>query len=221
MKRQSGPFMSIIFACAMACVALVAPLQGHARAEETPIRLVVLGDSLTAGLGLPEGASFPAALEQALKAKGHNVEVTNAGVSGDTTTGGLERLDWSVPDGTDGVIVELGANDMLRGLDPAVPRKALAAIVDRLEKRKIPDMLAGMVAAPNLGPDYARRFDSIYPEIAQKHGLVLYPFFLDGVAGDRRLNQPDGLHPTAKGVEVIVARILPSVETFLARLSRR
>jgi acyl-CoA thioesterase-1 len=221
MKRQSGPFMSIIFACAMAFAALVPPLEGHALAEEKPIRLVVLGDSLTAGLGLPEGASFPAALEQALKAKGHHVEVTNAGVSGDTTTGGLERLDWSVPDGTDGVNVELGANHKQRGHDPAVPRKALAAIVDRLEKRQIPVMLAGMAAAPNLGADYARRFDSIYPEIAQKHGLVLYPFFLDGVAGDRRLNQPDGLHPTAKGVEVIVARILPSVETFLARLYRR
>jgi acyl-CoA thioesterase-1 len=221
MKRQSGPFMSIIFACAMACAALLPPLHGQARAEEKPIRLVALGDSLTAGLGLPEGASFPAALEEALKAKGHNVEVTNAGVSGDTTTGGLERLDWSVPDGTDGVIVELGANDMLRGLDPAIPRNALATIVDRLVKRKIPVMLAGMVAPPNLGADYARRFDSIYPEIAQKHGLVLYPFFLDGVAGDRRLNQPDGLHPTAKGIEVIVARILPSVETFLARITRR
>jgi acyl-CoA thioesterase-1 len=221
MKRQSGPFMSIIFACAMACAALLPPLHGQAGAEEKPIRLVALGDSLTAGLGLPEGASFPAALEEALKAKGYNVEVTNAGVSGDTTTGGLERLDWSVPDGTDGVIVELGANDMLRGLDPAIPRKALATIVDRLVKRKIPVMLAGMVAPPNLGADYARRFDSIYPEIAQKHGLVLYPFFLDGVAGDRRLNQPDGLHPTAKGIEVIVARILPSVETFLARITRR
>ena len=221
MKRQSGPFMSIIFACAMAFVALLAPLHGPAVGQEKPIRLVALGDSLTAGLGLPEGASFPAALEQALKDRGHNVEVTNAGVSGDTTTGGLERLDWSVPDGTDGVIVELGANDMLRGLDPAIPRKALATIVDRLEKRQIPVMLAGMVASPNLGADYARRFDSIYPEIAQKHGLVLYPFFLDGVAGDRRLNQPDGLHPTAKGVEVIVARILPSVESFLARIARR
>jgi acyl-CoA thioesterase-1 len=220
MKRQSGPFMSIIFACAAIAALLFGPA-GPAFAQDKPVRLVALGDSLTAGYGLPQDATFPVALEKALKARGHNVEVANAGVSGDTTTGGLDRLDWSVPDGTDGVILELGANDMLRGLDPAIPRRALASIVERLEKRRIPVMLAGMVASPNLGQDYARRFNSIYPDIAQKHGLVLYPFFLDGVAGDRQLNQPDGLHPTAKGVEVIVARILPSVESFLARIVGR
>jgi acyl-CoA thioesterase-1 len=220
MKRQSGPFMSIIFACAAIAALLFGPA-GPAFAQDKPVRLVALGDSLTAGYGLPQDATFPVALEKALKARGHNVEVANAGVSGDTTTGGLDRLDWSVPDGTDGVIHELGANDMFRGLDPAIPRRALASIVERLEKRRIPVMLAGMVASPNLGQDYARRFNSIYPDIAQKHGLVLYPFFLDGVAGDRQLNQPDGLHPTAKGVEVIVARVLPSVESFLARIVGR
>ena len=160
-------------------------------------------------------------LERALKAKGYKVEIANAGVSGDTSTGGLDRLDWSVPDGTDGVILELGANDMLRGLDPALTRRNIDAIVERLKSRNIPVMLAGMYASRNLGPDYVQKFDSLYPDIAKKHDLVLYPFFLDGVAGERSLNLPDGLHPTAKGVEIIVERILPSVESFLARLAQR
>jgi acyl-CoA thioesterase-1 len=182
---------------------------------------VVLGDSLTAGYGLPQEAAFPAVLERALKAKGYRVEITNAGVSGDTSSGGLDRLDWSVPDGTDGVIVELGANDMLRGLDPAVPRRAIGAIVERLKARNIPVMLAGMYASRNLGPDYVQKFDSLYQDIAKRHDLVLYPFFLDGVAGERSLNLPDGLHPTAKGVEIIVGRILPTVESFIGRLPNR
>jgi acyl-CoA thioesterase-1 len=179
----------------------------------------VLGDSLSAGYGLPQSAAFPAVLERSLKARGHKIEIANAGVSGDTATGGLERLDWSVPDGTDGVIVELGANDMLRGLDPAVTRRAVEEIVARLKARNIPVMLAGMYASRNLGPDYAQKFEGLYREIAERHGLVLYPFFLDGVAGDRSLNLPDGLHPTQKGVEIIVERILPSVETVLTRLA--
>jgi len=220
MKRQFGPLLSIIFACAMSVLGTVAETR-PVQAQGEPIRLVALGDSLTAGYGLPREAAFPVVLEKALKARGYKVEITNAGVSGDTSTGGLERLDWSVPDGTDGVILELGANDMLRGLDPAIPRRTLDAIVERLKARGIPVMLAGMFASRNLGPDYAQRFDSIYPDIAKKHGLVIYPFFLEGVAGDRSLNLPDGLHPTAKGVEAIVKRILPSVETFLARITQR
>ena len=168
----------------------------------------------------PEGA-FPGGAERALKARGHNVEVANAGVSGDTSSGGLDRLDWSVPDGTDGVILELGANDMLRGLDPALTRRNLEAIVERLKSRNIPVMLAGMYATRNLGQDYIAKFDPIHRDIAKKYDLVLYPFFLDGVAGDRSLNLPDGLHPTAKGIEIIVERILPSVESFLARLAQR
>jgi acyl-CoA thioesterase I len=220
MKRQSGPFMTIIFACAAVLVAVIAPLPA-AHAQNNPIRLVALGDSLSAGYNLPQEAAFPVALERALKAKGYRVEVANAGVSGDTSSGGLDRLDWSVPDGTDGVILELGANDMLRGLDPAGTRKNIEAIVERLKSRDIPVMLAGMYASRNLGPEYVQKFDGIYPDIAKKHDLVLYPFFLDGVAGDRSLNLPDGMHPTAKGVEIIVERILPSVESFLARLSQR
>jgi acyl-CoA thioesterase-1 len=220
MKRQSGPFMTIIFACAAALAAMVAPLSA-AQAQGRTIRLVALGDSLSAGYNLPQEAAFPVALEKALKAKGYKVEVANAGVSGDTTSGGLDRLDWSVPDGTDGVILELGANDMLRGLDPAGTRKNLETIVERLKSRNIPVMLAGMYASRNLGADYVQKFDSIYPDIAKKHDLVLYPFFLDGVVGEKSLNLPDGMHPTAKGVEIIVERILPSVESFLARLSQR
>jgi acyl-CoA thioesterase I len=220
MKRQSGPFMTIIFACAAVLAAVIAPLPA-AHAQSNPIRLVALGDSLSAGYNLPQEAAFPVALERALKAKGYKVEVVNAGVSGDTSSGGLDRLDWSVPDGTDGVILELGANDMLRGLDPAGTRKNIEAIVERLKSRDIPVMLAGMYASRNLGPEYVQKFDGIYPDIAKKHDLVLYPFFLDGVAGDRSLNLPDGMHPTAKGVEIIVERILPSVESFLARLSQR
>ena len=204
MKRQSGPFMTIIFACAAALAALTAP--SAAEAQGRVLHLVALGDSLSAGYNLPQEAAFPVALERALKAKGYKVEIANAGVSGDTSTGGLDRLDWSVPDGTDGVIVELGANDMLRGLDPAVTRRAIGAIVERLKARNIPVMLAGMYASRNLGPDYVQKFDSLYPDIAKRHDLVLYPFFLDGVAGERSLNLPDGLHPTAQGVEIIVGR---------------
>ena len=235
MKRQPGSLMTIIFACAATLAALVAPAHApraqdsraqdsrtqDSRTRSQPIRLVALGDSLTAGYGLSQEAAFPAVLERALKAKGYNVEIANAGVSGDTASAGLDRLDWSVPDGTDGVIVELGANDMLRGVDPAVPRRAIDIIVERLKQRGIPVMLAGVFASRNLGPDYTAKFDRIYPEIAKKHDLVLYPFFLDGVAGERSLNLPDGLHPTAKGIDIIVARILPTVESFLARLSQR
>ena len=194
---------------------------GAAAQEERVLKLVALGDSLTAGYLLPESAAFPNVLEAALRAKGHKVEIANAGVSGDTSSGGLARLDWSIPDGTDGVIVELGANDMLRGIDPDVTRKALDGIVTRLKERKIPVMLAGMYAARNLGPDYRKRFEAIYADLAARDGLVLYPFFLDGVSdGPLNLTLSDRLHPSAEGVKVIVARILPSVETFLGRLKR-
>ena len=188
---------------------------------QTPTRtlkLVALGDSLSAGYNLPGNAAFPPVLEQALRQKGVAVEIVNAGVSGDTAQGGLERLDWSVPDGTDGVILELGANDALRGLDPAGTEKTLDTIITRLKARGIAVLLAGMYAPRNLGPDYGTRFDGIFPRLAEKHKLVLYPFFLDGIAGDRALNQPDLLHPTAEGVRVIVQRILPTVERFLATL---
>lgn len=210
--------LMLLFAAATLVGAGLPP--GAARAEQPPLKLVALGDSLTAGYRLPADAAFPAVLERALKAKGYRVEIANAGVSGDTSTGGLDRLDWSVPDGTQGVILELGANDMLRGTDPAVTRKALETIIVRLKERGIPVLLAGMLAAPNLGAEYRAGFDAIYPDLARAHDLVLYPFFLDGVAGQRANTMDDGLHPTAKGVERVAEGILPTVETFLGRLGQ-
>lgn len=186
-----------------------------------PVRLVVLGDSLSAGLGLPAQEAFPQKLQKALQAKGIAVDMTNAGVSGDTTSGGRDRLDWSVPEGTDGVIVELGANDALRGIDPALTRTALTDIVQRLKARKISVMLCGMLAPPNYGADYAARFNSIYPDLAKKFDVPLYPFFLDGVAADAKLNQADGIHPTAAGVDIIVGNIMPTVEAFLGTITEQ
>ena len=183
-----------------------------------PVKIVALGDSLTAGLGLPAAESFPAKLERALAAVGVAASITNAGVSGDTASGGLARLDWSVPEGTDAVIIELGANDALRGIDPKVTRGALEAILQRLKGRRIPVLLCGMVSPPNMGPDYARAFDSMFPELARSNDAVFYPFFLDGVAAETRLNQRDGLHPTAAGIDVIVTRILPKVELLIDRV---
>ena len=185
------------------------------------MRIVAFGDSLTAGLGLARADAFPAKLEAALRAKGIAVTIENAGVSGDTTSGGLARLDWSVPEGTDAVILELGANDALRGLDPKAARMALETIVKRLKARRIAVLLAGMLAPRNLGADYARAFDPIYPDLAATYDLVLYPFFLDGIAADPALNQRDGLHPTAAGVDAIVAGILPKAEELVARVKAR
>lgn len=186
--------------------------------SQTPLKLAVLGDSLTAGYGLPASAAFPVRLEKALREKGLMVDVLNAGVSGDTASGGRDRLDWSIPDGTEAVIVELGANDALRGLDPAVTKAALEEIIKKLQARKIAVMLAGMYAPRNYGAEYAAKFDPIYPELAKAYDVPLYPFFLDGVAAEAKLNQPDGLHPTAEGVDIIVARILPAVEQFLGKV---
>ena len=176
-----------------------------------PIQIVALGDSLTAGYGLADKDGFVPRLQAALDAKGVNAIVANAGVSGDTASDGLARLDWSVPEGTQAVIVELGANDMLRGGKPEVTRAALDKIVQRLTARHIIVMLSGMRAAPNLGTEYAAAFERIYPELAAKYDTLLYPFFLDGVAGDLKLTQSDGMHPNAAGVGVIIERILPTV----------
>ena len=180
--------------------------------------IVALGDSLTAGYGLPSGQGFAGQLQDTLRARGHDVTVIDAGVSGDTSTGGLARLDWSVPEDADAVIVELGANDALRGLDPSITRKALSDIVKRLKARGQRVLLAGMKAPPNLGDDYAEEFDVIYPELAAAEEVLFYPFFLDGVAADPALNQADGIHPSADGVAKIVEKILPSVETLIAQI---
>jgi acyl-CoA thioesterase-1 len=197
------------------------PAANEAKSEGKPIKMVVLGDSLSAGLGLSANDAFPAKLQKALKDKGINVDMTNAGVSGDTASGGRDRLDWSVSDGTQAVIVELGANDALRGTDPAVTRAALSDILTRLRARKIPVMLCGMLAPPNYGHDYAEKFNTIYPDLAKSFGVPLYPFFLDGVAADAKLNQADGIHPTPQGVDIIVAKMMPTVEAFLGPLTGR
>ncbi|HEX5508529.1 MAG TPA: arylesterase [Pseudolabrys sp.] len=189
-----------------------------ASATGAPVKIVVLGDSISAGFGLQAAAALPARLAAALKEKGLAVEVTNAGVSGDTASGGLQRLDWSVPEGTGAVIVELGANDALRGIDPKVTKTALDAILTRLAQRHIAVLLAGMRAPRNMGPDYAKAFDAIYPALASAHHVVFYPFILDGVAADPKLNQHDGMHPNAKGVDVIVAHMLPKVEELISRV---
>jgi acyl-CoA thioesterase-1 len=197
---------------------MTAPVSAQGPAGQ-PVKLVAFGDSLTAGHGLPADAAFPVRLQKALKDKGIEVDMVNAGVSGDTTSGGLARLDWSIPEGTQGVILELGANDALRGIDPKIPRAALEQILTRLKARNIPVLLCGMLAPPNFGPDYSAQFNAIYPDLAKAFGVPLYPFFLQGVAGDARLNQADGIHPTAEGVDVIVKAMLPSVEAFLGAKS--
>lgn len=200
----------VLLACAFA-------VSGPASAR--PFSLVALGDSLMAGYGLAESQAFPARLEAVLREKGHEVQIANAGVSGDTSAGGLDRVDWSVPDDTDAVIVELGANDALRGLSPAETRKNLAAIIAKLKARGIEVLLAGMLAPPNMGTEYADEFNAIFPDLARKHGLAFYPFFLDGVAANRHLTQADGMHPTAAGIDAIVERFVPVAERLLETLA--
>ena len=187
-------------------------------ANET-FSIVALGDSLTAGYGLPPEDAFTTRLEARLKANGLDVEVVNAGVSGDTSKGGLARIDWSVPDGSDLVIVELGANDALRGISPAETAKNLDAIIARLKERGIGVLLAGMLAPPNMGSEYETAFNAIYPDLAEKHGVALYPFFLDGVAAEPELNQADGIHPNAAGTGVIVERLSPMVDKLVRSLA--
>jgi acyl-CoA thioesterase-1 len=191
--------------------------QSPAIAADKPVKIVVLGDSLSAGYGLPEQSTFPTKLGVALKAKGTAVDIVNAGVSGDTASGGLGRLAWSVPDGTDAVILELGANDALRGIDPKITKAALDGILSKLKARRIPVLLAGMLAPPNMGAAYGRAFNAIFPTLAKTYDTVYYPFFLDGVAADPKLDQADGMHPNAQGVDVIVARIMPKVEELIMR----
>jgi acyl-CoA thioesterase-1 len=212
-------FVHILVLMVALMTAPMALAQAPAPQATKPIKMVVLGDSLSAGLGLQASAAFPERLQKALQAKGIAVDMTNAGVSGDTSSGGRDRLDWSVPDGTDAVIVELGANDALRGLDPKVTREALSDILTRLKARKIAVLLCGMLAPPNYGSDYADKFNAIYPDLAKSFGVPLYPFFLDGVAADAKLNQADGMHPTPAGVDVIVKNILPSVEALLGNIA--
>lgn len=189
--------------------------------DATPVRIVAFGDSLTAGYMLAPSEAFPEQLAAALKAKGHAVEMANAGVSGDTTAAGLERFDWAIPEGTEAVIVELGANDALRGIDPDVTRANLDKILTKLRERKIEVLVAGMKAPKNYGRDYEARYETIFGDLAEKHGALLYPFFLEGVAMDAKLNMQDGLHPTGPGVAAIVKSILPKVEELIGRVREK
>ena len=197
------------------------PFAAAAQTKSAPIRIVVFGDSLVAGFQLKSSDAFPAQLERALKARGHAVEVTNAGVSGDTTAAGLERLAWAVPERTDAVILELGANDALRGLDPGRARSNLDRIMTKVKADGAEILLAGMIAPRNLGEGYTSAFNGMYAELAKKHGALLYPFFLDGIALNADLNLGDGIHPNGKGVAEITRRILPMAEELIARVRTR
>ena len=198
---------------------IVASLTFAVAASARTITLVAFGDSLMAGYQLPPGDGFPEKLQAALKAKGVDISIANAGVSGDTTTGGLARIDWSVPDGADGVILELGANDALRGIPPEESERNLDQMIARLKERGVAVLLVGMLAPPNMGGDYAARFNPIYGKLARKHGVALYPFFLDGVALDAGLKLDDGMHPNSKGVDVMVEKMEPAITQFLGTIS--
>jgi acyl-CoA thioesterase-1 len=191
---------------------------GSASGMAKTIQLVAFGDSLTAGYLLPQDQALPVVIERMLKAKGFDIAVINGGVSGDTTADGLARLDWTIPDGTDGVILALGANDMLRGLDPAIPRANLTAMMQRLKDRQIAVLLVGMRAPANYGAAYVEAFDGIYPDLAARFGAPLYSFLLAGVAGKPDLLLTDGLHPNPAGVDLIATKMMPLIEAFVAKL---
>jgi acyl-CoA thioesterase I len=183
-----------------------------------PIMLLVLGDSLTSGLGLEASEAFPVKLEAALQSRYPGLKIINSGVSGDTAADGLARLDWALTDEVGGLIVELGANDALRGLDAAQTETALNAIMVKAQLRKLPVLILGMKAPPNMGPDYVARFDGLYPRLAEKYQALFYPFYLDGVAANASLNQADGIHPNDQGVDVIVLKVMPSVEELIGKV---
>jgi acyl-CoA thioesterase I len=205
---------------AAACIVLAWATNHHVCAEERSVRIVVLGDSLTAGYGVPAVDAFPVKLEFALRRRGQSADVANAGVSGDTAAMGLARLNRSIPDGTDAVILELGANDMLRGSDPNVTRAALAAILRNLEARRIVVLVCGVRSQPSLGVEYKSAFAAMFSGLARERNVLFYPAFDDAFVDDARLKQLDGLHPTAAGIEAVVARILPQVEALIARARR-
>jgi len=183
-----------------------------------PITLLALGDSLTAGLGLEANEAFPAKLEAALKSRYPDLKIINGGISGDTAADGLARLDWALTDDVGGLIVELGANDALRGLDASQTEMALNAIMVKAQLRNLPVLILGMKSPPNMGPDYVARFDGLYPHLAEKYQALLYPFYLDGVAANASLNQADGIHPNSRGVDVIVSKVMPNVEELIGKV---
>ncbi len=222
-SRRFRRFAVEVVALFLLCNGVLLALPGNVMAASPPkpITIVAFGDSLTAGYMLPESDAFPAKLQKALAAKGHKIEIINAGVSGDTTAAGLDRIAWAVPADADGVIVELGANDALRGLDPAAARANLDKILATLAAQKVEILVAGMRAPRNLPSSFVTAFDAIYPDLAQKYGALLYPFFIEKIAMNASLNLADGIHPNAKGVDAIVADILPKVEELIGRIEKR
>jgi acyl-CoA thioesterase I len=214
-----GPRTTVI--AVAVCVVLTLTISHQVRAEETAVKIVALGDSLTAGYGVPGVDAFPAKLEQALRTSGRSVVVANAGVSGDTASMGLARLNGSITADTDAVILELGANDMLRGVEPSVTRAALAAILRDLEARRIKVLLCGVRTEPSLGDEYKSAFAAMFSGLAGEHNVLFYPAFDDAFVDDARLKLPDGLHPTAAGIEAVVTRILPKVEALIDRAHPR
>ena len=205
----------------LVAILLCAAAQPKTEAKEQEMVIVALGDSLTAGLGLPQSESFPEKLEATLKAQGRNVTMVNAGVSGDTVSAALDRLDWALPPNTSAVIVELGGNDALQGIPSAEIETSLAKIIERVKAKGLPVLIAGMESPRNMGKDYVDQFHAIYRDLAERYGALLYPFFLDGVALDPGLMQEDGIHPNAKGVDRIVQGILPKVDELLTQVENR
>lgn len=221
MSRFSRSAAQTLAGAMLSILAVLTSTDASAASKDAPVSIIAFGDSLTAGYQLPESESFPAQLQMALQAKGRKVQIVNAGVSGDTTSGGLARLEWTLAGEVDAVILELGANDALRGIDPKSTRANLDKMLALISSKGADILLAGMKAPGNWGSDYQESFDAMFPELAEKHNALLYPFFLDGVALNKTMVMPDGLHPTGKGVAEIVKRILPSVEALVDRAQAR
>lgn len=222
LKSRARPVVVSLLAVIGAFLMFAAgPAQPVHAADQPSITLVAFGDSLSAGYLLPPAAAFPAQLQVALRAKGYKVDVVNAGVSGDTSASGLQRLDWSIPEGADGVILELGANDALRGIEPRAAKENLDKILAALKAKGLDVLLAGMKAPGNWGPEYQATYDALFAELAGKYAIPLYPFFLEGVIGEDGLTMDDGLHPTEKGVAEVVKRILPEAEALVQRIAAR
>jgi acyl-CoA thioesterase-1 len=214
LAKGYGRFAAVVNSL-LVVLLFLSPVHAQTRAQATPLKIAMLGDSLTAGYGVKPDQAIPVRLQAALKAEGRDVAILNHGVSGDTTAGGLDRVDWMLADKPDIVMVELGANDALRAIDPAVTERNLDATLARLKAAKVTVWLIGMMAPRNLGPEYVKAFDGIYKKLADKYDVPLYPFILDGVAQDAALNQGDGMHPNPEGVEVVVKHLLPFVNKNL------
>lgn len=227
LRRNVCASSQVVFSAALVnvlagLVLLAAATMSTAIAQTAkPIRIVAFGDSLTSGYGLKQSQAFPIQLQKELRARGHNVVVNNAGVAGDTSAAGLARFDWAIGDDVDAVIVELGANDALRGIDPKVTRENMQKILAKLKDRGLPVLMAGMRSPANWGATYSDDFDAIFPDLAKEHALIFYPFFLEGVVLDAKLNQDDGMHPNGKGVAEIVRQIIPSVEELITKAEAR